>query len=437
LTDFVKHSLATVANQLFVFALTAAATLFTARALGPHGKGQYTLAVLIPMLAVVFGRMGIGHAVNFFSPRTRRGRLIINTIMLSTGLSLLTTALVLPAALLLEKILFKDIGRGLIFLSILGIPLNMLCGHMTGLLQSLYPITCRNRIASVQAAANLGLLFLLVAEMRLGVHGAVAASMISVALAIVLAWVRLFRDFVPGDSHPDLCLMRNLLRFGFKSHIGNVLKDLSYRGDILILSCFLPTSSIGFYAAAVNLAEMIWKIPDAIGMVLLPIVAKMDAATARKSIPPVSRMVLIAVSVLCAGILAINQQMVALLFGTDYLPSCSALRILLPGILSFSVWKILANTMVGLGYPAEYSITTTVALAVMVSLDLLFIPFLGIDGAALASTISYLCATLLMMFYYARITKTRISALIIPTRSDISIPRRLLASWTSRHSLKN
>lgn len=431
---FARNSLATVANHFAVFAISAAAAVFTARFLGPHGKGQYTLAVLIPMLAVAFGRMGLGHAANYFAPRTSRGKLVSNTLLLSLGLSLLATAVTLPFAILLEKLFFKEISRELIVISSLSIPLNMLFGHITSLLQSLYPIKIRNRIVLVQALCNLALLFLLVIAMELGVCGAVAALMASLAMAIALSSKCLLREIKPRDALPDLSLMRGLLHFGARSHIGNILKDLSYRGDILILSSFVPASAVGFYMAAVNLAEMLWKVPDAVGMVLLPKVAKMEAAAAREFIPLVSRTVLIIVCGLCAGILALNETAIVLLFGTEFLPSAPVLKILLPGILALSVWKILANALMGMGHPAEYSLTTGAALAVMVVLDLLLIPVHGIEGAALASTASYLSASALILFLYVRLTDTRAGALLVPSLADLSHYRLLLGSWVCRQA---
>lgn len=433
---FFKHSIATVANQFVVFALSVLATIFTARALGPEGKGQYTLAVLIPMLAVTFGRLGLGHAVNFLAPRTSSGRLISNTILLSTGLSLVMTAITLPSTILLKNLFFKDVGEDLILLGCLAITPYMLFNHTTGLLQSLYPISLRNRIVLVQAVANLGFLGFLVAVMELGVSGAIVSTMASFVLAVAFSCRWLFRKLLPGDLCPDTRLMRNLLHFGIKSHIGNILKDLSYRGDILILSCFLPASAVGLYAASVNIAEIVWKIPDAIGTVLLPKIAKMDPSAARNFTPIVSRSVLFAVSFICLGTLTANRQIILLLFGPDFLPSASTLTILLPGVLALAVWKILANDMVGQGHPAEYSLTTGLAVLVMIVLDLLLIPNFGIMGAAWASTASYLSATVSMLFLYTRITNTKVSALLVPTRSDFAACRNLLNFWMVKHTRK-
>ena len=426
LQAFAQNSLATVVNGFAVYAISAATAVFTARALAPHGRGQYALAVLIPLLAVAFGRLGLGHAANFFAPRTSRGKLVSNILILSIGLSLLTTAVALSSALLLEDLFFKDMGRGLIVLSSFAIPFNMLFSHATGLLQSLYPIERRNRIVLMQAMCNLGLLVFLVIAMGMGVSGAVVAMMVSLALGIALSWKCLCREIAPGEAHPDFQLMRSLLHFGAKSHVGNILKDLSYRGDILILSCYVSASSVGLYVTAVNIAEVLWKVPDAIGMVLLPRVAKMEASAAREFIPVVSRMVLVIVSLLCAGILAVNEKIIELLFGAEFLPSAAVLNILLPGILSLSVWKILANALVGMGHPTEYSLTTGTALLVMVILDLVCIPIFGIEGAAAASSAAYLSASALIIFLFVRLTNISVGALVIPSRSDLSIYRLFL-----------
>jgi O-antigen/teichoic acid export membrane protein len=211
-----------------------------------------------------------------------------------------------------------------------------------------------------------------------------------------------------------------------------VLKDLSYRVDILIISYFLPAAAVGFYVAAVNLAEIVWKIPDAIGTVLLPRIANIGATSAKLLTPAVSRIVFLIVSSMALFLGLFSQKIIILFFGPQFLPSNIPLLILLPGMIGITVWKIIASDMIAEGYPVEYSLTAMISLITIIILDLLLIPRYGIDGAAFATTIAYSAATVSIIFFYTRLTKVHFISLFVPSRMDLSFYRSMLKTLTTR-----
>lgn len=426
LGQFTKYSINTIANQFIILVISVLISIITARVLGPEGKGQLTLILLIPMLSITFGRMGIGHAVNYYASRTSSTKLIVNSFVLSTLLSILLVALTLPVAYALKDVFFKTINEKLIVLISFFIPFYIFNNHFISLLQGLYKINIRNLLLVSQPMLNLLLLILLITILKLGLNGAVIASIIALLFAVFLSGIFLLKEIKVKEISLDFSLMRQLLTFGFKSHIGNILKDLSYRSDILIISYFLPAAFVGYYIIAVTIAEIIWKIPDAVGSVLLPYVAHMDNNSAKTFTPVVSRVVLVPVTIACLLIFLFGKNIITLAFGQEFLPSSSVLVILLPGILSFALWKILANDLIAQGYPARYSLTSGIALVTMVVLDLLLIPKFGINGAAVASTVSYIAATASIIFIYTRITDNSFKDLLIPVRSDFSFYKNYL-----------
>lgn len=426
LGQFTKYSINTIANQFIILVISFLISIITARVLGPEGKGQLTLILLIPMLSITFGRMGIGHAVNYYASRTSSTKLIVNSFVLSILLSILLVALTLPVAYALKDVFFKTINEKLIVLISFFIPFYIFNNHFISLLQGLYKINIRNLLLVSQPMLNLLLLIILITILKLGLNGAVIASIIALLFAVFLSGIFLLKEIKVKEISLDFSLMRQLLTFGFKSHIGNILKDLSYRSDILIISYFLPAAFVGYYVIAVTIAEIIWKIPDAVGSVLLPHVAQMDNNSAKTFTPVVSRVVLVPVTIACLMIFLFGKNIITLAFGQEFLPSSSVLVILLPGILSFALWKILANDLIAQGYPVRYSLTSGIALVTMIVLDLLLIPKFGINGAAVASTVSYIAAAASIIFIYTRITGNSFKDLLIPVRSDFSFYKNYL-----------
>ena len=61
----------------------------------------------------------------------------------------------------------------------------------------------------------------------------------------------------------------------------------------------------------------------------------------------------------------------------------------------------------------------SVSVITNVLFNLLFIPIMGITGAALASLIGHMVCAICFVLYFSHITKVRIVDLIIPHKSDL------------------
>lgn len=416
---FASKSINSIATQFLLLVASVIANIITARTLGAVGRGQLALLLLIPALAMSFGRMGIGHAVNYYASRISTSKLITNSLVLSFTISVLIVIAALPAAFGLKDVFFRELNVQLIIVLIFCIPLFILHNHFMSLLQGLYKIEFCNALLLLQSFVNILLLVVFLLIFELGLHGALIAAISSLVFVAFVAGKDLIRDFRFAEARLDGALIRQLLNFGFKSHIGNVLKDFSYRADILIISYFLSARDVGYYVTAVIIAEILWKIPDAVGGVLLPRIANLDRAKAWSFTPIVSRLVIAPVLVGCIALFSFGKSVIELAFGEAFMPSYVVLVILLPGALAISMWKIFANDLIAQGLPIKYSLTSAIALVTMIILNLLLIPKFGINGAALASTVSYVAAAVSIMYIYMRLTGNCVRDLIVPKYSDI------------------
>jgi O-antigen/teichoic acid export membrane protein len=51
--------------------------------------------------------------------------------------------------------------------------------------------------------------------------------------------------------------LRKLLRYGSRIQVGSIFQLLNYRLDVVILTFFVPLSSVGYYVVAQTLAELV------------------------------------------------------------------------------------------------------------------------------------------------------------------------------------
>lgn len=425
-SKFVEYSAGTIVAQYAILFVSLISSIITVRLLGPAGVGELTLLLLIPWFATVFGRMGVGHSVNYYFGKFSPVKIIVNSLIISVTLGILCAVITFPVAYFFKDTLLRDVSWNLIIFSIFFIPFYVLSDHLAGLLQGLYKLHLRNAIYFFHAVVNLVLLVFFVISMKWGVSGAFGASMVSLVFLVFALAIPVAKEIRGKGLKIDLDIMKQIFGYGLKSHVGNITKDLSYRINMPIINYYLMPISVGYYTVAVQLAEVIWKIPESISSVLLPKIVQMKKEQAYLFTPLIMRTLFVPLLVCCLAILVFGQTLIVLVYGKEFLPSASLIAFLLPGILSLSFWKIIASDLIAQGYAEKYSATSMLSLVTMVIFNLLLIPIMGMQGAAIALSLSYIAATGLALIFYARLTKNSFKNLLLPTTADINFYKKLL-----------
>jgi len=111
---------------------------------------------------------------------------------------------------------------------------------------------------------------------------------------------------------------------------------------------------------------------------------------------------------------------VPLIFGNDYLPSIAVIRTLLPGVVFFTIFRVLNMDLAGRGKPALVLISTLPALAIAVVLNILLVPRYGALGAAMAASSGLGFGTLVMIGIYCRYTGVSVFELLRYRVSDFT-----------------
>lgn len=425
----VRSSAHALAASIVGVGIGLAASIVVARSLGPQEKGAFDLvfstAILLSLALGLSLPSGITFAVARKAASPRRlvvwiaGIGLVQAIAAFAVLAALATTdlaatlglsssepairVVLPllAAVLciapcLRAILVGNqrvalaswldlLGRAITFLLLLGVAL-------TGM--------------STEATADRFIMALLVG-------GAIGASLyLPVAL----------RARVPGVGAG----LRTVLRFATPSYGANVLQYLNYRVDLFLVAYFRDLREVGLYALAVSLAQLVWLVSNAVGTAVFARVGSTrdEPQEAAGRTAALSRNVFV-IQLALAGVLAlVAKPLLQLLYGTAFEPAVSALWLLLPGVAVFGVGSVLAAHLAGLGRPNLNLWVAAASLVVTVGLDLLLIPSLGMNGAAIASSASYLTTAALTALLFHRIAGVPLRSVFVPRRADL---RRLRA----------
>ena len=97
-----------------------------------------------------------------------------------------------------------------------------------------------------------------------------------------------------------------------------------------------------------------------------------------------------------------GRFVIPVVFGHDFLGAFVPTIVLIPGIVFMSMTSVLNNFVAGKGYPWVMFTANLAALVVNVALNSALIAKLGIIGAAISSSLSYLCWFVALRVVYLR-----------------------------------
>ena len=197
-------------------------------------------------------------------------------------------------------------------------------------------------------------------------------------------------------------VLKEVKHIGIWVFLSDLFAFLLYRFDFLLLNGLKGSYSLGIYSTAVYMCEVIWLVPVSFYNVIYARVI-----TNRK-MPEKRDFLITFISVVFSGIIGciFIKPVVLFLYGEEFLPVVGIFRLLLPGIVFFSIPKVLNAIVVG-KYERPAIITTTVVSSFLLNLflDLFFIPRLGMTGAAIGTSISYTTGAIIYMFLFRRLKK--------------------------------
>ena len=433
MSTFTLDALSTFITRVCVFGLGFLIGVINARVLGPSGKGTVALAVLVPTFASQFLRFGVDVANVYFlgSKKHTLQAILANSLMVVTATNLVAVPLYIIFIPLISNTIAAGVKPSLLLLAGLLLPLNLLVGHLSPIFLGLQRVKKYNFIALWGKVTALFFIVVLVVALSLGVVGAIWATILASVLVVSWALKELSKD---ASVRPilNLGLLKESISLGFRAYLGNVVQFFNYRLDMFVVNYFVGVANVGFYSTAVTGAELLWYIPQAVATILFPRTAAAGAEEAKLFTPKVCRNTFLITLIAALGLSVVSKPLIIFIYGEAFAPSVIPLWLLMPGVVALSISKILTSDLAGRGLLQYGAYSSAISLVATVICDLFLIPRWGIAGAAVASSISYCIATLVVLFFYVRISGNGLAIVLIPRKEDIIIYRRYCSSLARR-----
>lgn len=414
-STFTRRTLITFVSQALGFLAAMATSIIVARVLGPHGKGVYSLALVVPSLLVSLTSVGIGPAAafyagkRFFPPQDILG----NNILSSLLLGVVAMAAGVIVILFWSAKIFPGVETRYLFLGLPVISLSLLFGSTNYLFLGLRNLKWYNFFPLFRTV----LLLTILGTFFLGFHWGIGAGIVAEILAFTIASVVLFfiaRKEAGGVSfHLNKAYLKSSYSYGIKVHLATILTFLHYRLDLFLINLFMNPAMVGFYSLSAGLSERIQSIADAAGVVLFSRMAsEEDSDRIKEFTPLVLRSILMITAFAAIIIFFLGAWLIPILYSEAFRPAVKPLRILLISAVALSGSYILESDFKGRGRPIFTSYAVGGGLIMNVVLNLILIPRYGIVGSAWASSISYTTTFLIFLSIYSKISEHSIKDIL-------------------------
>ena len=398
-----------------------ATSIVVTRSLGPEGKGAYAVAVYAISILIGISQFGLPEVMllQMRVDRRRPSELAANSLVAVIVGTALAAMLLWASYPLLANSFYKGIGQPLIWLAFLMLPGSLAflffsrLIHLDGRLGTYNCLTITSKGLSFAA-------ILLCFRVHPGEPGAAILGLAIAQGLVAVPAILLVRSYVaPRAWRIDLALLGESFRGGFKVQWGMLAHLIDQYLGIFILNYFLGLQSVGWFSTALGLATFVLLLSEAIRTVLqawMPNAAHIPDQVAERT-AEFARHTIILLCLASFLLFIFGLPLIRLMYGIEFEPSYAPMVILLVGVIARGVGQIVASHLSFAGHLGLASAATVLGLAGHICMAWIFVPILGMWGAALASTAGYLVHTLFLIYWFLQKNGLPLGVLL-PRASD-------------------
>ena len=365
------------------------------KAVGTEGYGIWTqIAVTVSLLAPL-AMLGLSNSyVRFLSAEKdvnvrKEGFYSISFFILITG-SLVSLMLFLLASPISDLIIntpgsyeYLQVGAIWVLLSSMDI-IMLYYFRIYNQLTKFFLLVSFNSIGRV-------IVLSLLLYLGYGLMGVILGTLAVQTVEFLIGFFAISRQI--GFARPNLSRLREYLRFGAPLTPNSVIKWVTDSSDRYLIGFLLGVSSVGIYGAAYSLGSLINYIASPLQFILFPELTKhyengrMDLVEGYLE-RSVRYFLLLAIPA-AAGLSILSGPLLEILTTPDFIAGENVVPLVAFGALFAGVFHMVINvTMLTKQTSLNMYIHLFVAI-LNIGLNILLIPELGIEGAAIATIVSY------------------------------------------------
>jgi O-antigen/teichoic acid export membrane protein len=398
-------------------------SVIISRMLGPELKGSYTTLLVIPGILSSFVMLGSRNSIIFHVGN----KIYNNQQVISAVIFLFFISCFIGIILFLTSYWFftsKNYGSLIISIILCYIPIKLGIAYSGSILLANLKFKKANQLKWMTAFLTLLSVIIFVLILKWSITGTFISLLMATFIVLVYALYHISREFEIKIQF-DKKVISKIVRLGLINAIALVVIQLNFRVDILIMNYLSTEKEIGYYSVGVSIAEKLWQLPFAVGVVLTSRSASsQNAEELEKDVSQLLRVTFLIILIAAIFLYFLAPYLIPLFFGKAFYQSIFVVQTILPGVLFFVIVRILSSSLAGLGKTYLILLIFVPALLINILLNFIWIPEFGGIGAAWATNISYILGATALLIVYAKQTNISLMKFFSFERDDLKILQR-------------
>ncbi|MEF8824983.1 MAG: flippase [Halapricum sp.] len=375
-----------------------AGVTFFARELGAGQMGVFFLFEAVLGVLSLVADFGIRGAVEKrISEGQPAGEVFSTALVMKT----VPMAAIIVAVILLREPINGYVGAEVAFLLLIGIVLQELAETQQMVLSGEQRVGEMALPDTARQIGWVGVGALLVLQ-GYGITGLIYGLFMGYGVMFVWSWYRSASSL----GRPSVDRGRSLLDFS-KYHVVSKTQGYVYSWmDVAIIGFFLTPTAVGAYEIAWRVTEAVLILSNSVAVAVLPKISEWHAEGLTDRIgglvsdATVPSLILVIPAL--GGTVVLSREILTFVFGPEFAVAALVLVILSGEKIVQAIYRLFHRSLHGIDRPDLAARTIVVTLAVNLVLNFLLVGPLGIEGIAVATTVSFALGAFLHWRYFTR-----------------------------------
>jgi O-antigen/teichoic acid export membrane protein len=410
---------------------TYAYRIIIARQLGPEAYGLFSLAIMLAGLFIAIAGIGLSEGILRFisiyrgkEQKEKISELTRLVLIVTTFTGIIGGILLFFSAEFISINIFNepDLINFLKFFSII-IPLSVTFSIFMSILKSHEEIGWFSLIQNILLSFLHIILIIFFLYLGLKLNAIIFSYIFGLIISLFLAGIiinkkisYIFKKRKLGKKK-KLKRFHNLFSYSIPLLFVASMWKIFHWTDSFIIGFFYETTMVGFYNAAIPIAFLLTIAPLLFMQLFFPLVSKEYSMGKTENVKQLSKQVgkwiLIINLPLLSLLILFPGYFLELLFGEEFLIASEALRILSIGVIFLNFGEISIRLIEMKGKSRIIFYDLIIVSAINLILNIILVEKYGINGAALATSLSFIILTILVNFQVYKYLK------IFPLRRKI------------------
>lgn len=403
-------------TEIAKFALTFISSIVVYRSLGPEGKGFAAYFMLVFGLISSYGHFGINNAVMYFKKKSKYTEEEVFNVNITYLLSVFIIISFILFGLKKLNFLVQDFNAYFLILGMLFVLANFIFTCVNSFYVGDERIKESNKFILANNFIQSLLILILYFINLLNIYTLLTIQVFTLTLNTILLLKYVNIKFKPAFNRKMIIREFN---YGIVIYFASLFIYLNYRVDQFIIKNTIGTAELGIYALAVSLSEMIFLIPTSIRAAYD---GKIYNTKDKDETRSVTSSTIKSILYSCFAVVFIGMMctpLITIVYGDEYVRSIVPTIIMFLGVPFAAVGQVVYSYFTSSGRPRVHLVISFITLVINVICNIILIPRFGINGAALASTISYTIFGTIYILTFVFKEKFKIKDMVIIKTKDI------------------